>query len=174
MLEAWFAEDSGVHDRHDLTDEQWSLLEPHLPRTRAGRAGRPWADHRTVVNAVLWRTRAGAAWRDLPSGYGPWKTAYNRHRRWSGDGTWERLLRELQRGCDAGTDSWDVGIDSTVVRAHQHAAGAAKRAPGDVPAERLAVALEDFHSTRASSSGGLRGGCIELHESGGERPGTRA
>jgi len=152
-LGAGLAEYSDVHDRHDLTDEQWELLEPHLPRSTAGKAGRPWADHRRVVNAVLWRTRAGASWRDLPIGYGPWKTAYNRHRRWSGDGTWERLLRELQRGSDAGVQSWDVGIDSTVIGAHQHAAGAPHSPPGDVPAERLAVALEDFHSTRARSRG---------------------
>ena len=86
------------------------------------------------------------------------ETAYNRHRRWSGDGTWERLLRELQRGSDAGVESWDVGIDSTVIRAHQHAAGAPRAAPGDVPAERLAVALEDFQSTRARSRTGPTGG----------------
>lgn len=148
----------GVHDRHDLSDEQWELLEPHLPRSSAGRAGRPWADHRRVVNAVLWRTRAGAAWRDLPAGYGPWKTVYNRHRRWSGDGTWERLLGELQRGSDTAHESFDVGIDSTVIRAHQHAAGASRTSPADVPAERLAVALEDFESTRARTRTGRTGG----------------
>ena len=149
MIPGRVAEDSDVHDRHDLTDEQWQMLEPHLPRST--KAGRPWADHRRVVNAVLWRTRSGACWRDLPSCYGPWKTAYNRHRRWSGDGTWELVLRELQRGCDAGVDSWDVGIDSTVIRAHQHAAGAPHSPPNDVPVDRLAVALEDFQSTRARS-----------------------
>jgi transposase len=152
------AEYVDVHDRHDLTDEQWVLLESHLPRSTAGRAGRRWADHRRVVNAVLWRTRAGAAWRDLPAGYGPWKTVYNRHRRWSGDGTWERLLRELQRGSDTEVERWDVGIDSTVIRAHQHAAGARHAPPGDVPVERLAVALEDFESTRARSARRPTGG----------------
>ena len=167
MLRGWLAEDADVHDRHDLTDEQWQLLEPHLPRSV--KAGRPWADHRRVVNAVLWRTRTGACWRDLPSGYGPWKTAYNRHRRWCGDGTWERLLSELQRGSDAGVGSWDVGVDSTVVRAHQHAAGAPRRAPKDVPADRLAVALEDFQSTRARSRPPTTGGFIELQGSGRNR-----
>ena len=73
-----------MHDRHDLSDDQqWKMLEPPVPRSSAGRAGRPWADHRRVVDAVLWRTRAGAAWRDLPAGYGPWKTVYNRHRHWA-------------------------------------------------------------------------------------------
>ena len=152
------AEYVDVHDRHDLTDEQWVLLESHLPRSIAGKAGWPWADHRRVVNAVLWRTRSGSAWRDLPAGYGPWKTVYNRHRRWSGDGTWERLLRELQRGSDAQTERWDVGIDSTVIRAHQHAAGAPHTPPGDVSVERLAVALEDFESTRAHSRTRTTGG----------------
>lgn len=147
-----------MHNRHDLTDEQWKLLEPHLPCATTGAAGRPWADHRKVVNAVLWRTRAGAAWRDLPAGYGPWKTAYNRHRRWSGDGTWERLLGELQRGSDTEHTSFDVGIDSTVIRAHHHAAGAPHAAPSDVPAERLAVALEDFDSGRARPPKGTTGG----------------
>lgn len=158
-----------MHDRHDLTDKQWVLLESHLPRSTAGKAGRPWADHRRVVNAVLWRTRAGAAWRDLPAGYGPWKTVYNRHRRWCGDGTWERLLGELQRGSDTEHESWDVGIDSTVIRAHQHAAGAAHMPPSDVPTERLAVALEDFESTRARSRTCPTGGWVEPHEIVGDR-----
>lgn len=153
-----------VRDRHDLTDEQWSLIEPHLPASTAGRAGRPWGDHRRVINAVLWRTRAGAAWRDLPAEYGPWKTAYNRHRRWAGDGTWEELLAELQRGSDADGETFDVGIDSTVIRAHQHAAGAPHRAPKDVPVERLAVALDDYQSTRARSAKGRTGGGSELHD----------
>ncbi len=147
-----------MHDRHDLTDEQWEMLRPHLPRSTARRAGRPWADHRRVVNAVLWRTRSGATWRDLPVGYGPWKTVYNRHRRWSADGTWERLLSELQRGSDAGMASWDVGVDSTVIRAHQHAAGAPHTPPRDVPCARLAVALDDYESKRDSSRRGTTGG----------------
>jgi len=96
-----------------------------------------------VVNAVLWRTRTGSPWRDLPAEYGCWKTIYNRHRRWSADGTWVRVLRELQRGCDTGQDRWLVAIDSTVVRAHQHAAGARHAPPGDVPAEVLASALAE-------------------------------
>ena len=76
---------------------QWAVLEPLLP-DRAPRRGRPWRDHRTVVDGVLWRTRTGSPWKDLPVGYGSWKTVYNRHRRWSADGTWEVVLAELQRG----------------------------------------------------------------------------
>lgn len=94
-----------------------------------------------MVNGVLWRTRTGSPWRDLPESYGCWKTVYNRHRRWSADGTWEAVLRELQRGCDVGEDRWMVAIDSTVVRAHHHAAGARHRPPADVSPGVLAVAL---------------------------------
>jgi len=93
------------------------------------------------VNGVLWRTRTGSPWRDLPESYGRWKTVYNRHRRWSADGTWARVLSELQRGCDQDEDEWVVAIDSTVVRAHHHAAGARHAPPVDVPAEVLASTL---------------------------------
>lgn len=121
-----------------------------------------------MVNGVLWRTRTGSPWRDLPESYGCWKTVYNRHRRWSADGTWEAVLRELQRGCDVGEDSWMVAIDSTVVRAHHHAAGARHRPPVDVPARVLAVALAgDLAATIALEGQGvevpddLTGGRIE-------------
>jgi hypothetical protein len=86
---------------------------------------------------------------------------YNRHRRWSADGTWEALLAELQRGCDDGEEEWSVGVDSTVVRAHQDAAGAPHAAPADVPPERLAVALDGYVGGSTSSR---TGGWIELQE----------
>ena len=101
--------------------------------------GRRWADHRRVVNGVFHRVRAGCPWRDLPERYGPWQTVYERHRRWSADGTWEAILDALRAGCDQDEGAqWAVAIDSTVVRAHQHAAGARREPPQDVPAERLA------------------------------------
>lgn len=156
-----------MHDRHDLTDQEWALLEPLLPDLGPRRA-RPWKDHRQVVNGVLWRTRAGSPWRDLPASYGCWKTVYNRHRRWSADGTWTRVLSELQRGCDLAEDRWVVAIDSTVVRAHHHSAGARHQPPSDVPASVLATALaEDLVSAVASAGGvalasaGLTGGGVE-------------
>jgi transposase len=115
-----------VLDRHDLTDAEWAVLEPLLPDVTPRRGGR-WLDHRLVINGVLWRTRTGSAWRDLPPCYGNWKTVYNRHRRWAIDGVWVMLLDELRRGCDQadGLD-WTVAVDGTVVRAHQHAAGAGR------------------------------------------------
>jgi len=136
-------------DRHDLTDEQWDRLGPMLPSNEP-RRGRPWSDHRTVVNGVLWRTRTGSPWRDLPPVYGPWKTVYNRHRRWSADGTWERVLSGLQAGSDADADGeWMVSVDATVIRAHHHAAGARH---GALPAD-------------VRVTPGLTGGCIELQGS---------
>lgn len=114
-------------------------MEPLLPST-APRRGRPWSDHRRVVNAVMWRTRTGCPWRDLPVSYGPWKTAYNRHRRWSADGTWERVLSGLRAGSDGEAEGeWVVGVDSTVIRAHHHAAGARR---GELPSDvRVALGL---------------------------------
>jgi transposase len=119
--------------RHDLSDEEWQQLEPLLPSTVPQRGGR-WADHRVVINGVFFRTRSGTAWRDLPPVYGNWKTVYNRHRRWSLDGTWENILDRLRAGCDEaeGTD-WTVSVDSTVARAHQHAAGARRAPAADDP-----------------------------------------
>jgi transposase len=127
-----------VLDRHDLTDEEWARLEPLLPDQTRRRGGR-WADHRMVINGVFWRTRCGLPWRDVPPSYGHWKTVYNRHRRWSGDGTWEGIRNELRRGADVAEGvEWTVGVDAGVVRAHQHAAGARHQPPADVAAEVVA------------------------------------
>lgn len=94
-----------------------------------------------MVNGILHRVRTGVQWRDLPERYGPWKTVYERHRRWSGDGTWERLLQQVQAQTDAtsGID-WDVSVDSTSIRAHQHAAGARKAPPPAVSKGATAMA----------------------------------
>nr|WP_308401452.1 IS5 family transposase [Streptomyces sp. AP-93] len=117
--------------RHELTNAQWDRIAPLLPET--GIPGGRWADHRTVVNGVLYRTRTGIPWRDLPERYGSWQTVYERHRRWSADGTWSNILRALQAGADATAQdsdgSWAVNVDSTSCRAHQHAAGARHAAP---------------------------------------------
>jgi transposase len=119
--------------RHDLTDAEWSRLDPLLPSTKPRRGGR-WADHRTVINGIFFRTRTGTPWRDLPRCYGNWKTVYNRHRRWSLDGTWATILDGLRAGCDQteGGD-WTVSADSTINRAHQHAAGARRAPATDYP-----------------------------------------
>ncbi|MFD6877329.1 MULTISPECIES: IS5 family transposase [unclassified Streptomyces] len=109
--------------RGDLSDAEWERLRPFLPVSNR-RCGR-WRDHRQVINGILHRVRTGVHWRDLPERFGPWKTVYERHRLWSADGTWERLLQQVQAAADsAGEIDWDVSVDSTIVRAHQHAAGA--------------------------------------------------
>jgi transposase len=87
-----------------------------------------------VINGVLYRVRTGVQWRDLPERFGPWETVYKRHRRWSADGTWQMLLSRIQTAEDAeGRIDWDVSVDSTAVRAHQHAAGARKAPAATVP-----------------------------------------
>lgn len=115
--------------RGDLSDEEWARLEPHLP-TNHGRGGR-WQCHRRVINGILFRQRTGLPWRDLPLCFGSWKTVHDRHRRWSADGTWEKILLAVQTNADAeGRIDWSiVSVDSTTCRAHQHAAGAPTRAP---------------------------------------------
>jgi len=129
--------------RHELTDAQWQKIEPLLPGN--GKPGGQWADHRKVINGVLFRARTGVPWPDLPERYGPWQTVYERHRRWSADGTWQAVLEELQIEADAGDpdralagqlvrqQEWAVNIDSTSCRAHQHAAGAPRKPPADYP-----------------------------------------
>ncbi|HEX4101534.1 MAG TPA: IS5 family transposase [Pseudonocardiaceae bacterium] len=172
-----------MHDRHDLTDVEWEQLEPLLPDRMPRRGGR-WCDHRPVINGVLWRTRTGSPWQDLPPAYGNWKTVYSRHRRWSGDGTWEVILDGLRVGCDLDEGSeWTVGVDSTVVRGHQHAAGARHAPPKDIPAERLAPLLRDPQPSpkpaaepepsAAPNPAQDTGGWVEWQESGAGEGGVR-
>jgi transposase len=116
-----------VTRRYDLTDVEWAALEPLLPTPC--RPGRPptWTK-RQLIDGIRWRIRAGTPWRDVPECYGSWAAVYALFRRWQRDGTWARILTALQAAADAaGRIVWDVSIDSTVARAHQHAAGARKR-----------------------------------------------
>jgi transposase len=114
--------------RHELTDEQWARIVPLLPPERPA-TGRPAKDHRLVVNAILWRIRSGAAWRDLPSEYGPWETIYSRFRRWRDAGIWDELLVALQTEAahDDQLDGTLAMLDGSNIRAHQAAAGARKK-----------------------------------------------
>ncbi|WP_306339314.1 IS5 family transposase [Streptomyces sp. AS13] len=154
--------------RGDLTNREWLLLEPHLP-SPGGRGGR-WNDHRTVLNGILFRVRTGIPWRDLPERYGSWKTVYERHRRWSADGTWNRLLQAVQADADlAGRIDWGmVGVDSTSCRAHQHAAGARKARPR-VPKKRTTPRHHRPDEGLGRSRGGLTSK-IHLAGEGGCRP----
>src|SRR4051794_41501648 len=83
-----------------LTDEMWARIEPVLPPVK-GPMGRPMRDHRLLVEAAIYRYRTGLPWRDLPTQFGPWKTAWKRHHRFSTDGTWDRVLTVLQAQADA-------------------------------------------------------------------------
>lgn len=112
-----------------LTDGDWSRLEPLLPSI--GGRGRPGRPHRIMLEAMLWVLRTGAPWRDLPPEYGSWKTVYTRFSRWSQKdvlkGVFDKLAEEQ--------DGEGYMLDGTIVRAHQDASGAPKKAES----KRLAV-----------------------------------
>ena len=89
-----------------------------------------------MINGILWKLRTGAPWRALPERYGPWQTCADRHYRWRRDGMWDRMLAHVQTRSDAvGEIVWEVSIDSTTARAHQHASGARRR-PSQADAKR--------------------------------------
>ncbi|WP_437099823.1 IS5 family transposase [Streptomyces sp. enrichment culture] len=112
-----------------LTDAQWARIEPLLPDRTPKRGGR-WRDHREVIDAIAYKFQTGTQWVHLPEKYGNWRGVYNRLRMWAADGTWERVFTALVAQADADEDlSWAVSVDSTIVRAHQHAAGARKKGP---------------------------------------------
>jgi transposase len=104
-----------VH-RHELTDAEWKRIEALLP-VRTGPVSK--RGDRDFVNAVIWRTKTGVSWRDLPERFGSWKTVYNRFSRWAKTGVWERLFKELAIEVD---ETGSI-LDATIVRAHQDAAG---------------------------------------------------
>src|SRR5438445_2883544 len=111
--------------RHAMSDRPWERVSPLLPPQQPA-TGRPNKDHRTVISGMLWLLRTGAPWRDLPERYGSWKTVSSRFYRWQQKGVWDRIFAKAQQLSDAaGEIGWEVHyVDGTVVRAHQHAAGA--------------------------------------------------
>ena len=111
--------------RYDLSDEQWARLAPLLPPQKPP-TGRPNHDHRPIINGIQWFLRTGAPCQDLPERYGSYKTVSSRFYRWRAAGIWDRILAALQRQADqAGRVDWNLHfVDSTIIRAHQHAAGA--------------------------------------------------
>ncbi|GAA3017568.1 IS5 family transposase [Streptosporangium longisporum] len=136
-----------VTRRFDLTDEQWAALQPLLPVAK--KPGRPsqWTK-RQLIDGIRWRVRVGAPWRDVPECYGSWQAVYSLFRRWRRSGIWRQIVYGLQITGDAqGLIGWEVGVDSTSCRAHQHAAGASTKAerqaepPGGVDAEPADHAL---------------------------------
>ncbi|MFI9255554.1 transposase [Streptomyces sp. NPDC053069] len=100
--------------RHELTDQEWELLTPLIPR--AG-TGRPRVDDRQILNGMVFKIRTGITWRDLPERFGPWKTVYTRFWRYALRGVFARVLQQLQARADkAGNIDWLVQIDSTIER----------------------------------------------------------
>src|SRR5216110_465315 len=108
--------------RGELSDPQWAKLQPFLPPEHPKTRGHPWQPHRRTMNGILWVLRTGAPWRDLPERYGKWNSAFVRFTRWSKLGVWDAVFETLASlGPPADEEH---AIDSTIVRAHQHAAGA--------------------------------------------------
>lgn len=101
-----------------LTDRQWVLIAPHLPG-KAVDPGRTASDNRLFVEAVLWIVRTSSPWRDLPAVFGKWNSVFQRFGRWSKAGVWWSLFRALADE----PDFEYLIVDSTIVRAHQHATG---------------------------------------------------
>jgi transposase len=107
--------------RHAIADEQWERIKDLLPG-RPGAPGRPAEDNRLFLDAVLWIAKTGAPWRDLPERFGDWNKTWRRFDRWAHKGVWKRVFDALQ---DPDLE-WLI-LDSTIIRAHPHAAGAKKR-----------------------------------------------
>lgn len=110
---------------NEISDALWTVIEPVLP-SLAVRRGRPWNDHRLTLEGIVWRFRTGSPWRDLPEYFGAWQSIWERHRRWSDDGTYVRMFAAVRAAVPEREEQLErlLSIDSTVVRAHQHAAGA--------------------------------------------------
>ena len=121
--------------RFALRDDQWLRLKDFLPG-RVGHVGGTAADNRLFVDAVLYRYRTGMPWRDLPERYGPWKATHRRYRRWCESGVFLRIFEILA----ADADNEFVMLDATIVRAHQHSAGAQKKTAKTRPSAARAAA----------------------------------
>src|SRR6476646_9803958 len=136
--------------RYALRDDQWDRIKDSLPG-REGHVGVTAKDNRLFVEAVIYRFRAGMPWRDLPERFGDPIKIHTRFSRWAHSGVWERLFQHL--AVDA--DNEYAMIDSTIVRAHQHSAGAQKcrRGPGDRPLARRTEHQDPCPGRRSWQSG---------------------
>ena len=110
-----------------ISEELWAILSTVVPTNR-GRQGRPWNDHRRTLEGIIWRFRTGSPWRDLPQQFGAYQSVWQRHRLWSTDGTYAAMMVAVGEHADLDQDMVTrlLSIDSTSIRAHQHAAGAAR------------------------------------------------
>jgi transposase len=101
--------------RYELADHEWAAIKPMLPNKPRGV---PRVNDRRVLNGIFWVLRSGAPWRDLPDGFGPYTTCYNRFVRWRRAGVWGRIMAALATAHDASVQM----IDTSIVRVHQHGA----------------------------------------------------
>ncbi len=113
-----------MHHRHAIRDEDWDRIQDLLPG-RAGLPGVTAQDNRLFIDAVLWIGKTGAPWRDLPERFGNWNSIWRRFDRWARKGVWRKVFKHLQ---DPDLE-WLI-LDSTIIRAHPHAAGAKKKVTG--------------------------------------------
>jgi transposase len=136
--------------RHEITDEQWEKIKGLLPG-KAGDPGRTADDNRLFVNAVLWIAKTGAPWRDLPERFGPWNSVFQRFNRWCKRGVWKQLF-----------DTWkdpdleSLMFDSTVIRAHQHAAGKGGRTKASAARAEGSVRRSTWQLTRQAGPSSSR------------------
>ena len=134
-----------------ISDAVWSEIEPALRELKHAAGSPPVLSDRMFIEAVLYQARTGTPWRDLPGEFGDWNAVYQRFRRWEKRDLWKRLWERIQHG---GTEHLkELFIDSTIVRAHQHAAGALKKTADNRP--RLWVALRNGRWTVHQAARGV-------------------
>jgi transposase len=135
--------------RGDLTNDEWRLIEPLLPLGERG----PVPDLRSYFNAVMWRFRTGSPWRDVPARYGSWSTIYDRFRLWATTGVFARVMDAMiaEAARRGQVDLSLVSVDSTVVRAHQHAAGMVVDAARLAELEQVVAAEKGIRKTDKTS-----------------------
>jgi transposase len=139
--------------RHEVTDEQWEVIQAILPK-RTAKTGRPPSDSRLMLNGILWILRTGSPWRDLPERFGPWQTVYDHFAKWRALGAYERILEALHIRLDAdGAIDWDLWcIDGSSVRASRAAAGASKKAAAVTRTSRKTTLWAAREADSAASS----------------------
>lgn len=115
-----------MEHRHRITDELWKRLGPLIAAAKVRSGRKPLQNDRAFLEAVFFVVRTGCPWRDLPPHFGRWLTVYQRFRRWRLNGTWTRLFELVDQAIPL-KDIDELFLDSTTVRAHRHAAGAAKK-----------------------------------------------
>ena len=159
--------------RFDLTDDEWELIRPVLPRPKA--TGRPLGDVRRIVNGIGWVVRTGSPWRDAPTEYGSWQTLYRWFAAWRRDGTWDRvvqlLLIRLWEGGVLEGPLWCV--DGTIIRATPAAAGARKKGDPRKSRKTMPWAILEVATARRCTGSALASGflsCSSSHPDSGTNP----